>query len=77
VNANSNAELIPKAHWDVPDWIDPPTMDISIKKMNDKSVKHADQISYHQMCRWYSGFFYKHPALAGIKYYWRVEPNVK
>ena len=28
------------------------------------------------MCRWNSGFFYKHQALAGYKYYWRVEPSV-
>lgn len=29
------------------------------------------------MCRWNSGLFYKHPALANYKYYWRVEPNVR
>jgi mannosyltransferase len=28
------------------------------------------------MCRWNSGLFYKHPALADTQYYWRVEPNV-
>jgi mannosyltransferase len=28
------------------------------------------------MCRWNSGFFYKHPALANVRYYWRVEPKV-
>ena len=32
--------------------------------------------SYHQMCRWNSGFFYKHPAIINTRYYWRVEPNV-
>ena len=32
--------------------------------------------SYHQMCRWNSGIFYRHPALANVKYYWRVEPKV-
>jgi mannosyltransferase len=52
-------------------------MNSSISKMKGQRVKHADQISYHKMCRWFSGFFYKHPALNGIKYYWRVEPNVK
>ena len=29
------------------------------------------------MCRWYAGFFYKHPALKDFRYYWRVEPNVQ
>lgn len=33
-------------------------------------------ISYHKMCRWNSGLFYKHPALKNTRYYWRVEPNV-
>ncbi|KAL1963408.1 hypothetical protein VTN77DRAFT_8424 [Rasamsonia byssochlamydoides] len=75
--AECRYELVPPEHWDVPDWIDPAVMDESIKKMNAKWVKHASQISYHQMCRWYSGFFYKHPALKDFKYYWRVEPNVK
>ena len=28
------------------------------------------------MCRWNSGFFYLHPALAAYDYYWRVEPDV-
>lgn len=32
--------------------------------------------SYHQMCRWNSGLFYKHPALADTRWYWRVEPSV-
>ncbi|KAI6711853.1 hypothetical protein JHW43_005606 [Diplocarpon mali] len=32
--------------------------------------------SYHQMCRWNSGLFYKHPALANTQFYWRVEPKV-
>jgi len=28
------------------------------------------------MCRWNSGLFYKHPALANTQFYWRVEPKV-
>ncbi|RHZ62620.1 hypothetical protein CDV55_105062 [Aspergillus turcosus] len=76
-NARCGYELVPREHWEVPDWIDHETMQESIKKMKSKSVKHGSQISYHQMCRWFSGFFYKHPALADMQYYWRVEPNVK
>jgi len=29
------------------------------------------------MCRFNSGFFYKHELLQNYKYYWRVEPEVK
>jgi alpha 1,2-mannosyltransferase len=28
------------------------------------------------MCRWNSGFFYKHPFLKHYDWYWRVEPDV-
>ena len=27
-------------------------------------------------CRYFSGFFFDHPLLAGFDYYWRVEPDV-
>ena len=29
------------------------------------------------MCRWNSGMFYRHPALAKYRWYWRVEPEVQ
>jgi mannosyltransferase len=29
------------------------------------------------MCRFFSGFFYDHPAMAKYRYYWRVEPDVE
>lgn len=32
--------------------------------------------SYHHMCRYFSGFFYKHPLLKEFDYYWRMEPDV-
>ncbi|KAI8905193.1 YOR099Wp-like protein [Gorgonomyces haynaldii] len=28
------------------------------------------------MCRFYSGYFFRHPLLQGYEYYWRVEPDV-
>ena len=34
-------------------------------------------ISYRHMCRWNSGFFYKHPRLKDFDWYWRVEPDVR
>lgn len=33
-------------------------------------------LSYRNMCRWNSGFFYKHPRLLDYDFYWRVEPDV-
>ncbi|KAH8802987.1 family 15 glycosyltransferase [Xylogone sp. PMI_703] len=75
--AECKYELIPSEHWNVPAWIDENTLEESVQSMSSKRVKYASKISYHQMCRWYSGFFYKHPALKDIQYYWRVEPNIK
>jgi len=74
--AECRYELIPKEHWEIPSWIDQDLMAESARIMKEKKIQYADLTSYHQMCRWNSGFFYKHPALADMQYYWRVEPNV-
>jgi mannosyltransferase len=71
------SELIPSEHWDVPSWVDQAKFDESARHMKSKMVKYASMMSYHQMCRWYSGFFYKQSASKDIRYYWHVEPDVK
>ncbi|KIW37001.1 uncharacterized protein PV06_10899 [Exophiala oligosperma] len=70
-------EQIPAEHWDVPYSVDRDIMAQRMEEMHSQGVKHASDLSYHQMCRWYSGFFYKHPALDNIQYYWRVEPWIE
>ena len=70
-------EVIPKEHWDVPSWIHPDMMQASFDKLDSEKVQYAKMLSYHKMCRWNSGLFYKHPALANYTWYWRVEPNVQ
>ena len=74
--AKCRYEIIPKEHWAIPSWINADLMKESAKYLEDQDVQYAHMTSYHQMCRWNSGFFYKHPALAEYQYYWRVEPNV-
>lgn len=69
-------EVIPKEHWDVPSWINMDLFDESVKILEENDIQYAGMMSYHQMCRWNSGLFYKHPALANTRYYWRVEPKV-
>ncbi|KAK3658751.1 putative mannosyltransferase ktr4 [Elasticomyces elasticus] len=77
---NTNAEcrylIIPKDHWEVPSWINEDLMHESANILEEHDVQYAHMKSYHQMCRWNSGLFYKHPELQEIQYYWRVEPNV-
>jgi len=48
----------------------------SVSLLVSQKVQYMEKPSYHQMCRWNSGFFSQHPALADTQYYWRVEPNV-
>lgn len=78
--ANTNAKCsyhqIPKEHWQIPSWIDKELMRESMKHLHEQEVQFVEMESYHQMCRWNSGFFYRHPALQDYQYYWRVEPNV-
>ncbi|KAF3480120.1 alpha-1,2 mannosyltransferase KTR1 [Arthroderma uncinatum] len=75
--AKCNYELVPKEHWDVPSWIDMDKYRTKSKAMEDNGIQYSTMLSYHQMCRWNSGMFYKHPALADMQYYWRVEPKVR
>ncbi|KAJ5182511.1 mannosyltransferase KTR4 [Penicillium capsulatum] len=70
-------ELVPKEHWEVPSWIDMALFKESAQLLEDQNIQYASKISYHQMCRWNSGLFYKHPALEKYRYYWRIEPNVR
>jgi mannosyltransferase len=74
--AECRYELIPREHWDVPSWINDDIFTESAKILHEEGVQYANLMSYHQMCRWNSGMFYKHPALANMQYYWRVEPKV-
>jgi mannosyltransferase len=71
------AELVPKEHWDMPSWINEDLFLESAKILEEENIQYASKLSYHQMCRWNSGMFYKHPALEKYRYYWRIEPKVQ
>ncbi|CAB4255060.1 similar to Saccharomyces cerevisiae YDR483W KRE2 Alpha1,2- mannosyltransferase of the Golgi involved in protein mannosylation [Maudiozyma barnettii] len=66
--------VIPKEHWSYPDYIDQ-------SKAADTRIKMADIIygaseSYRHMCRFQSGFFWRHKLLDDYDWYWRVEPDI-
>ena len=48
----------------------------SLEYLGAIGVGKGWMISYRHMCRWNSGFFYKHPRLRDFDWYWRVEPDV-
>lgn len=49
----------------------------SLEYLGAIGVGKGWMISYRHMCRWNSGFFYKHPRLRDFDWYWRVEPDVR
>ncbi|KAI8913917.1 nucleotide-diphospho-sugar transferase [Powellomyces hirtus] len=69
--------LIPREHWSYPDWIDQEKAKVARKEMREKNVIYGDSEPYRHMCRYNSGFFYRHPLLDEFEYYWRVEPDVQ
>jgi alpha 1,2-mannosyltransferase len=77
VQSHTKAEvrfgLIPQEHWSIPSWIDE-------KKARDiwdhAGYAYGHSESYRHMCRYESGFFFRHHLLADLDYYWRVEPDV-
>lgn len=42
-----------------------------------KKVIYGHSVPYRNMCRYNSGFFFRHPLLEQYDYYWRVEPSIK
>ncbi|TNY24040.1 putative mannosyltransferase [Rhodotorula diobovata] len=69
--------LVPKEHWEEPDWIDEDKAAVERQKMADNKVIYGDSRTYRRMCRYQSGWFFRHPLLAQYDYYWRIEPSVK
>ncbi|KAF9069600.1 glycosyltransferase family 15 protein [Rhodocollybia butyracea] len=69
--------LIPREHWFQPDSIDEEKAAAAREDMQKNNVIYGGSVPYRNMCRFNSGFFYRHPLLDKYKYYWRVEPDVK
>lgn len=67
--------LIPKEHWSIPYWINKRYLRYRLWIMSFL-VSYGGLESYRHMCRFNSGFFYRHDLLESFDYYWRIEPNV-
>ncbi|KAG2236169.1 hypothetical protein INT48_003788 [Thamnidium elegans] len=46
------------------------------KDLEEKRIIYGGSEPYRHMCRFQSGFFFRHPLLDAYEYYWRVEPDV-
>ncbi|KAJ2742556.1 hypothetical protein GGI20_004400 [Coemansia sp. BCRC 34301] len=74
--SNVTFALIPSDHWSVPEFIDEDRATAARTQMAANNVIYGGSLSYRHMCRFNSGFFYKHPLLQSVDWYWRVEPGV-
>jgi alpha 1,2-mannosyltransferase len=64
---------IPEEHWYQPSWINETRATEERDKMEEEGVIYGGSLSYRNMCRFNSGFFYRHPLVQNFRYYWRVE----
>lgn len=77
VSGNASFGVIPKEHWGYPDWVDLDKAAAGRKAMVAKKIIYGGSESYRHMCRFESGFFWRHPLMNQYRWYWRVEPGVK
>jgi alpha 1,2-mannosyltransferase len=64
-------------HWGFPDFIDQERARKVREDMHERKIIYGDSISYRHMCRYESGFFFRHPLLLDYEWYWRVEPSIE
>lgn len=81
VKAQTNGDVhfgtIPEELWEFPQDLRQSTeFKESINIQGDRGIMYGDTESYHKMCRFYSGGFYKHEMVRQFEWYWRVEPDV-
>lgn len=62
--------------WGMPSWIDEVKATAAMQDLKNRNVIYGGDLSYHNMCRFFSGFFYKHELVKKYEYYWRIEPDV-
>ncbi|VEU20235.1 DEKNAAC101007 [Brettanomyces naardenensis] len=77
VTGKTHYGTIPKEQWGFPEWIDTDKAAAVRKDMRERKIIYGDSISYRHMCRYESGFFFRHPLMEQFDYYWRVEPGIK
>ncbi|KAG0339236.1 alpha 1,2-mannosyltransferase 2.4.1 [Podila humilis] len=68
--------LIPKEHWSYPDFINQTQAALNRQEMESRKVPYGESESYRHMCRYMSGFIFRHELVLPYDYYWRVEPGV-
>lgn len=68
---------IPYEHWNQPDDIDEKKATEGRLDLIRHKVIYGGSVSYRNMCRFNSGFFFRHELVQQYRYYWRIEPGVE
>lgn len=77
VSGTTHYGKIPKEHWSYPSFIDENKAADVREDMKQRKIIYGDSVSYRHMCRFESGFFFRHELMQQYDYYWRVEPSVE
>jgi alpha 1,2-mannosyltransferase len=77
VSGKTKYGKIPTEHWSFPEWIDQDKAARVREEMKEKKIIYGDSVSYRHMCRYESGFFFRHPLMLDYEWYWRVEPSIE
>ncbi|KAG8954612.1 alpha 1,2-mannosyltransferase 2.4.1 [Tulasnella sp. 424] len=77
ISTTSEYGVIPHDHWHQPEWIDEARATAARQKLEAQDIMYAESVPYRNMCRFNSGFFFRHELLKKYDYYWRIEPDIK
>ncbi|KAJ2408576.1 hypothetical protein GGI10_004821 [Coemansia sp. RSA 2530] len=77
VSGECHFGLIPHEHWSYPEHINQTKAAEVREDMTRRKIIYGGNESYRHMCRYESGFFFRHKLMEQYKWYWRVEPGVK
>lgn len=75
VSGTAKFGLVPAEDWSYPDYIDEDRA--AQTRIDMQNIIYGWSESYRFMCRYQSGFFWRHPLMNDYDWYWRVEPFTK
>jgi mannosyltransferase len=67
-SAEVKFEVIPKAMWGYPEWIDQERAKQSMQDMRHRGIQYGGQESYHHMCRFQSGYATSHISSLSLSF---------
>lgn len=77
ISGKTHYGVIPTEHWSFPEFIDQEKARKVREDMAERKIIYGDSVSYRHMCRFESGFFFRHPLMNQFEWYWRVEPSIE